>query len=109
MPEPGSLHRYRVRTIDSVGRPSADWRETAPVRLEKHVPPPVPVRVAARVLVPDAPDLADDERALLGTSDSAVVLRWEWGRTSATRTRSPPSSASTRRRRWTRSPAPSRR
>ena len=78
-PEPGSLHRYRVRTIDSVGRPSANWRETAPVRLEKHVPPPVPVRVDARVLVPDAPDLTADERALLGTSDSAVVLRWEWG------------------------------
>jgi hypothetical protein len=78
-PEPGSLHRYRVRTIDSVGRPSADWRETAPVRLEKHVPPPVPVRVDARVLVPDAPDLTADERALLGTSDSAVLVRWQWG------------------------------
>jgi hypothetical protein len=77
-PEPGSLHRYRVRTIDAVGRPSAGWRETDAVRLEKHVPPPVPVRVAARVLVPDAPDLTADERALLGTSDSAVVLRWEW-------------------------------
>jgi hypothetical protein len=77
--EPGSLHRYRVRTIDSVGRPSADWRETAPVRLEKHVPPPVPVGVTARVLMPDAPDLTDDERMLLGTSDSVVVLRWQWG------------------------------
>ena len=77
--EPGSLHRYRVRTIDTVGRPSADWRETAPVRLEKHVPPPVPVRVTARLLVPDAPDLTDDERVLLGTSDSVVVMRWVWG------------------------------
>ena len=76
---PGSMHRYRVRTIDSVGRPSSAWRETAPVRLEKHVPPPLPVQVGARVLVPDAPDLTVDERALLGASDSAVVLRWEWG------------------------------
>ena len=110
MPEPGSLHRYRVRTIDSVGRPSPDWRETAPVRLEKHVPPPVPVRVAARVLVPDAPDLTADERALLGTSDSAVVVAVGLARrTSASRIRSPPSSASTPRRRWTRSPALSRR
>ena len=78
-PEPGSMHRYRVRTIDAVGRRSADWRETDSVRLEKHIPPPVPVRVTARVLVPDAPDMTADERALLGTSDSAIALRWEWG------------------------------
>ncbi len=78
-PEPGSLHRYRVRAIDAIGRPSAVWRETAPVRLEKHLPPPVPVRVAGRVLVGDAPDLTAQERALLGASDSAIVVRWEWG------------------------------
>jgi hypothetical protein len=77
--EPGTLHRYRVRTIDSIGRPSASWRETAPVRLEKHASPPVPVRVSARVLAPSAPDLTTEETTLLGTSNSAIVLRWEWG------------------------------
>ena len=42
-PLPGGLHRYRVRAVDPVGRPSPAWTETDPVRLEKHVPPPVPV------------------------------------------------------------------
>ena len=78
-PKPGTLHRYRVRAIDAIGRPSTQWRETAPVHLEKHVPPPLPVRVDARVLVPDAPDLTADELALLGAHRSAIVLRWSWG------------------------------
>ena len=89
---PGTLHRYRIRAVDAVGRPSPDWRETDAVRLEKHVPPPVPVGpdavgasspgepigVQARVLVRDAPDLAPAEEALLGSDDTAVVLRWGW-------------------------------
>ena len=77
-PAPGTLLRYRVRAVDAVGRPSPNWTETAPVRLEKHLPPPVPVEVEARVLVRDAPDLTTAERQLLGTSGNAVVLRWGW-------------------------------
>lgn len=87
-PEPGALVQYRVRAIDAIGRPSADWTEAAPVRLEKHMPPPIPVGpadagtdvvgVQVRVLVRDAPDLTADEQALLGASDNAVVLRWGW-------------------------------
>jgi hypothetical protein len=91
-PEPGTLHRYRVRAVDAIGRPSPDWTETGAVRLEKHVPPPVPVGpddlgmaapgeqlgVQVRVLVRDAPDLTPEEEALLGTDDTVVVLRWGW-------------------------------
>ncbi|TDB89412.1 hypothetical protein E1264_08340 [Actinomadura sp. KC216] len=75
---PGTSVRYRVRAVDAIGRPSATWTETAPLRLEKHVPPPVPIEVAARVLVRGAPDLTAAEQALLGTSDNAIVLRWSW-------------------------------
>ena len=77
-PAPGSRHRYRVRAVDPIGRPSPAWRETDPVRLEKHVPPPVPVGVETRVLVRDAPDLTAEEEALLGSSRTAVLLRWRW-------------------------------
>ena len=48
------------------------WRSTSRHRCRCRV-------TATRVLVPDAPDLTADERALLGTSDNAVVLRWGWG------------------------------
>jgi hypothetical protein len=91
-PEVGSRHRYRVRAIDPIGRPSPDWRETDSVRLEKHVPPPVPVGpaeagqaapdepigVQVRVLVRGATDLTAAEEALLGTAQTATVLRWGW-------------------------------
>lgn len=87
-PQPGQFVRYRVRTIDAVGRPSPAWTETAPVRLEKHLPPPLPVGpdplpgplagVQVRVLVRDAPDLTPAETALLGADDHAIVLRWGW-------------------------------
>ena len=87
-PQPGDIVRYRVRTIDAVGRPSPTWTETAPVRLEKHLPPPLPVGpdavladvagVQVRVLVRDAPDLTAAEAALLGSSDNAIVVRWGW-------------------------------
>jgi hypothetical protein len=94
VPEPGTLHRYRVRAVDPIGRPSDTWRETDDVRLEKWVPPPLPAGpdpaaanklprptptgVHARILVRDAPDLTAQERALLGTHDNAVLLRWGW-------------------------------
>lgn len=89
-PRPGAFYRYRVRAVDAVGRPSPSWRETDPVRLEKHVPPPLPVGpsgaaspdqpsgVQVRTLVRDAEDLTDDERALLGSDGTAVLLRWGW-------------------------------
>ncbi|HSF44217.1 MAG TPA: hypothetical protein VLT87_30800, partial [Thermoanaerobaculia bacterium] len=92
-PGPGGFHRYRIRAVDTVGRPGDDWTESDAVRLEKRVPPPVPVGpdpdadadplpsprgVQARVLVPGAPDLTPAEIALLGTSQNAIVLRWGW-------------------------------
>ena len=80
--------------MDAIGRPGDDWIETGTRRLEKWAPPPLPVGpdptpagslarpaptgVHARVLVRDAPDLSDDERALLGTHDNALLLRWGW-------------------------------
>ena len=85
-PEPGTLVQYRVRAVDAIGRPSANWTETAPVRLEKHLPPPIPVGpddsdlagVQVRVLVREASDLTAAEQTLLGASDNAIVLRWGW-------------------------------
>jgi hypothetical protein len=94
VPEPGTFHQYRVRTIDAIGRPSDDWRETNVLRLEKHVPPPLPSGptippvdghdtpqpngVFARALVKGAPDLTAADLALLGADDDAVVLSWGW-------------------------------
>lgn len=92
-PGPGGFHRYRIRAVDTVGRPGDDWAESNAVRLEKRVPPPVPVGpdpdadadplpsprgVQARVLVPGSPDLTAAELALLGPSQNAIVLRWGW-------------------------------
>lgn len=93
-PPPGTRHRYRVRAVDAIGRPSATWVETAEARLEKRVPPTLPAApdlksadqltepgitgVRARVLVPDAPDLTAQERGILGTHTSAIVLTWGW-------------------------------
>ena len=94
LPPPGTRHQYRVRAVDAVGRPSADWTETGDERLEKRVPPPLPAApelisadqlaepavtgVRARVLLPGAPDLTPQERTLLGTHSSAIVLTWGW-------------------------------
>lgn len=93
-PPPGTIHRYRVRAVDVIGRPSATWTETGDLRLEKHVPPPLPAApdltpadklaeptitgVRARVLVRDAPDLTNEERTILGTHDNAIILTWGW-------------------------------
>lgn len=92
-PEPGTMLRYRVTAVDSVGRHGSTATETPPVRLEKHEAPPVPAGVdtrstdslpaaapsgvTARVLVRGA-DLAAEDTALLGTSDNAIVLEWGW-------------------------------
>lgn len=93
-PPPGTVLRYRVRTVDVIGRPSAAWRESNAARLEKHDPPPPPAAydatpadvrtspgptgVYARVLVRGSLELTDDDAALLGDSDNAIVLRWGW-------------------------------
>jgi hypothetical protein len=91
LPAPGTEHRYRIRALDEIGRPSP-WMTSAPVVLEKRFPPPPPVGlpsaaggtrlagVRARVLVRDAPDLTDAERAVLDSNSSttAIVLGWAW-------------------------------
>jgi hypothetical protein len=93
-PPPGTVHQYRLRAVDPIGRPSATWVETGPLRLEKHLPPPLPAApdltpadaiqdptitgVRARVLVRDAPDLTDDEAAILAGHQNAIVLTWGW-------------------------------
>jgi hypothetical protein len=94
VPAPGTYHQYRIRAVDPIGRPSETWTETPILRLEKHVPPPLPAApdetpadqlalpaptgVWARVLVRDAPDLTDEDRAWLGDDENAIVLRWGW-------------------------------
>lgn len=93
-PPPGTHHRYRIRAVDAIGRPGTDWIETSALRLEKWAPPPLPVGptatpagdlarpaptgVHARILVQNAPDLTDDERALLGAHQNVLLLRWGW-------------------------------
>jgi hypothetical protein len=93
-PSPGTLLRYRVGAVDAVGRPSATFTQTDPVRLEKHEPPPMPVApderpadalpsaaptgVYATVLVRGAQGMSADDIALLGSSDNAIVLHWGW-------------------------------
>jgi hypothetical protein len=93
-PPPGSVLRYRVRTLDVIGRPSLQWRESDTARLEKHDPPPLPAAydstpadqftkpgptgVYARILVRGSSELTPEEATLLGTSDNAILLRWGW-------------------------------
>ena len=94
LPPTGSLHRYRARAVDAIGRPSDLWRESATLRLEKRNPPPLPAgpdpRPAhaldqaaplgpqARVLDREAADLTAEERTLLGAHATAIVLTWGW-------------------------------
>lgn len=94
IPDLGTFHRYRLRTLDIVGRPSLDWRETTPIRLEKHEPPPIPASpnetpadamavpaptgVRARMLVRGDPELTGDDLDLLGADENAIVLEWGW-------------------------------
>jgi hypothetical protein len=91
-PPPGSLHQYRISSIDAIGRLSATPTAGSVVRLEKRIAPPPPrgpvgappagvVRpagVRARVLQSTDPDLPAEERALLGASLNAIVLEWGW-------------------------------
>ena len=93
----GSSHQYRIQTMDVVGRVSATWTELPVVRLEKHIPPPLPVGpqpepelvghpprlsaplgVRSRTILASDPDLSAADSALLGSHQSAVVLEWGW-------------------------------
>lgn len=94
VPPLGSMLGYRIRALDVVGRPSDSWTSAAPVRLEKHEPPPLPAApsetpadallkpaatgVTARAIVRGDPALSAADRALLGSAQNAVVLRWGW-------------------------------
>ena len=100
VPALGSYHQYRIRAVDTVGRPSDTWTLSNVVRLEKHVPPPLPVGPQpppdvttganglltlrgspgpnARVIVAQDADLSASDRSLLGTHANAIVLQWGW-------------------------------
>ena len=100
VPAFGTYHQYRIRAIDTVGRVSADWTLSNILRLEKHVPPPLPVGpqpepaltegpdgsehfasppgVKARVLVVNDPSLTANDLAILGFRKNAIVLDWGW-------------------------------
>ena len=83
---------WRSTSAAAAGRPDADAGDDAGVQV--------------RVLVRDAPDLTADRAGRCSArATTRSSLRWGGARSSATRTRSPPSSASTPRRRWTRSTA----
>jgi hypothetical protein len=87
---PGSVHQYRVFTIDAIGRRSAVARLGPVTRLEKHRPPPQPVgppraqpalapaSVRSRFLQAADRDLTDADRDLLGSSTNAIVIDWGW-------------------------------
>jgi len=93
----GSLHQYQIQTMDVVGRVSATWTQSPVVRLEKHIPPPLPVGpqpepglvgspprlsaplgVRTRTVLASDPYLSAADAALLGAHQSAVVLEWGW-------------------------------
>jgi hypothetical protein len=93
----GSSHQYRIRAMDVVGRASGAWTESAVVRLEKHIPPPLPagpqpepalvgtpprpsgpMGVQARTILASDPTLSSADTALLAGHQCAVVLSWGW-------------------------------
>ena len=106
LPVLGTYHRYRVRSVDILGRPSDRWTASNTQRLEKHVPPPQPVSpepvedkmfekpqpdepepptnragVEARALLRDSPDLTAEEEKLLDDNKAGsnlIILRWGW-------------------------------
>lgn len=91
----GSYHQYEISSVDAVGRSSGSMTLSNIARLEKHVPPPLPVGPQpppavsdgkldgqlgprARAIVAGAAGLAPDDIALLGMHQNAVVLEWGW-------------------------------
>jgi hypothetical protein len=91
-PPPGSLHQYRIRSVDAIGRVSPVPTAGSVVRLEKHLPPPrppgppiaagetrpLPRGVRARLLQAADGSLSDADRARLGTRQNAVLIQWGW-------------------------------
>lgn len=100
-PPPGSLHQYRMFSVDAIGRRSVTPVLGSVVRLEKRIAPPQPVGpttapplgvqrpvgVTARVLQSLDTRLTPSDRTLLGASTNAIVLEWAW--TQAERDRDP--------------------
>jgi hypothetical protein len=92
----GSSHQYQIRAMDAVGRVSSTTTLSAVVRLEKHIPPPLPTGPQpspsldasghltsppgprARAIVKGAPGLTAADTALLGTHQNAILLEWGW-------------------------------
>lgn len=91
-PPPGTLHQYRIFSIDLIGRRSDLPAEGSIVRLEKRAPPPLPAGpplpavpqetqpkgVRARAIQANAGPLSPGDAALIGTRANAVVLEWGW-------------------------------
>jgi hypothetical protein len=92
----GSYHQYQIRSVDAVGRISAVPTLSNIARLEKHVPPPLPVGPQpppaldtnghltepsgprARAIVRHAPGLTAADITLLGASQNVILLEWGW-------------------------------
>jgi hypothetical protein len=91
----GSYHQYQIRSMDAVGRVSSTATPSNVERLEKHVPPPLPVGPQpepaiesgtfdsppgprARAIVKGAVGLTSDDLTLLGTHQNAILLEWGW-------------------------------
>ena len=99
----GSYHQYQIRSVDAVGRAGGTTTLSNVARLEKHVPPPVPVAPQpshgadpppppvdvngmlttvpgprARVIVKGAKGLTPSDVTTLGAHQNAIVLEWGW-------------------------------
>jgi hypothetical protein len=97
----GSFHQYQIRSVDVVGRPGTAWTPSNIARLEKHIPPPMPVGPPgsdsdppppvdannhltappgpkARAIVAGARGLTPDDLATLGSHHNAILLEWGW-------------------------------
>jgi hypothetical protein len=91
----GSYHQYEIQSVDAVGRVGATATLSNIARLEKHVPPPLPVGPQpeppldngrftaqpgprARAIVAGAPGLTPDDITLLGGHNNAILLEWGW-------------------------------
>jgi len=91
----GSYHQYEIVSVDAVGRVSATATLSNVVRLEKHIPPPLPVGPQpeppvtdagltappgprARAIVAGDPRLTAADIALLGAHHDAILLEWGW-------------------------------
>jgi hypothetical protein len=91
-PAPGTLFQYRIRSVDVIGRESAD-RLGSEVRLEKRRAPPMPSGprdpglpaesgepngVRARVIGATDPGLSADDIADLAGAGNAIIVEWGW-------------------------------